>query len=336
MAGENNNNLTVGSLETRTTAGTQKDTKGIAQVGETCFVIQPFASPHGGYYELIYARAIERTGLTPVRADDSRFGTGMVMEQIRRGIQEARVLVADLSTRNANVMYEVGLAHGMDRQVVLVSNKADGSIPFDVNHLRVAEYTTTDPFWGDALIKRIEECILYALEHPEEPVFHATDSGMGNSSEVFVPHIKTEMMSSSSAQDVRDDDSRYKLVLEDERRSNVHGEYAMIFGPRKKLSSRGRYKVHFSLKHFANADVPPDQPLLRLDVYGRENKQQQYLAKRDLAVRDLPPEQYTSVSLDFRYDEIEPLEYRVLLLAPGGVRVRCDYISVERYGAPKN
>jgi hypothetical protein len=83
------------------------------KAGETCFVMQPFASPHGEYYEKIFKPAIEKTGLKPVRADADIFGTGKIIDQIWRGINAATVLVAELTTRNANVLYELGLAHAL-------------------------------------------------------------------------------------------------------------------------------------------------------------------------------------------------------------------------------
>lgn len=44
------------------------------KAGDTCFVMQPFALPHGDYYEKIFKPAIEKTKLVPVRADAEIFG----------------------------------------------------------------------------------------------------------------------------------------------------------------------------------------------------------------------------------------------------------------------
>jgi len=45
------------------------------KAGDTCFVMQPFASPHGDYYEKIFKPAIEKTKLVPVRVDAEIFAT---------------------------------------------------------------------------------------------------------------------------------------------------------------------------------------------------------------------------------------------------------------------
>jgi hypothetical protein len=136
---------------------------------DTCFVMMPFALPLGDYYSKIYKPAIEKAGLRPVRADTEIFGTGKIIDQIWAGINSAKVLVAELTTRNPNVFYELGLAHALEKPVVLVSsNEAD--VPFDLKHIRVIYYDVTDPFWGNKLLDKVAENILSAIEHPEEAV----------------------------------------------------------------------------------------------------------------------------------------------------------------------
>ncbi len=92
------------------------------------------------------------------------------MDQIWSGINNAKVLVAELTSRNPNVFYELGLAHALDKPVVLVSsNEID--VPFDLKHIRVIYYDMTDPFWGQKLLEKVAENILSALKNPEEAVF---------------------------------------------------------------------------------------------------------------------------------------------------------------------
>lgn len=138
--------------------------------GTTCFVMQPFAPPLGGYYETIFKPAIIKAGLQPLRADAEIFGTGKIIDQIWRGIHEAKVLVAELTSKNPNVFYELGLAHALNKPVVLVSsNEAD--VPFDLRHIRVIIYDQSDPFWGPKLIDKVAENIGSAITHPEEAIF---------------------------------------------------------------------------------------------------------------------------------------------------------------------
>jgi hypothetical protein len=138
--------------------------------GETCFVMQPFSAPYGNYYEKIFKPAIEKTGLHAVRADAEIFATGKIIDQVWRGINDAKVLVAELTTRNANVFYELGLAHALHKPVVLVSSN-ETDVPFDLHHIRVIYYDVNDPFWGAKLIEKVAENILSAMTNPEEAIF---------------------------------------------------------------------------------------------------------------------------------------------------------------------
>lgn len=137
---------------------------------DTCFVMQPFASPLGDYYEKIYKPAILKAGLQPVRADAEIFGTGKIMDQVWNGINTAKVLVAELTSRNPNVFYELGLAHALKKPVVLVSSNED-DVPFDLQHIRVIYYDMSDPFWGEKLKDKVAENILSAIKNPEEAIF---------------------------------------------------------------------------------------------------------------------------------------------------------------------
>jgi hypothetical protein len=148
----------------------KKVSKGISiSAGDSCFVIMPFADPIGGYYELIYEPAIKKTGLIPVRADTDIFGTGKIIEQIWAGLKRAKVLVAELTGRNPNVLYELGLAHALNKPVVLISSNEE-DVPFDVRHVRVIYYDVNDPFWGEKLIAKVAENVASALANPSDAI----------------------------------------------------------------------------------------------------------------------------------------------------------------------
>jgi hypothetical protein len=141
---------------------------------DICFVMMSFSPPIGDYYSTIYEPSIQKTGLRPLRADADIFGTGKIIDQIWRGINSAKVLVAELTGRNPNVFYELGLAHALDKPVVLVCSRAnEHDVPFDLQHIRVIYYDVTDPFWGSKLIEKIAENVLSAIKSPEEARFKA-------------------------------------------------------------------------------------------------------------------------------------------------------------------
>jgi hypothetical protein len=138
---------------------------------DSCFVVMPFAKPIGDHYQLIFEPAIKKVGLTPVRADNEIFGTGKIIDQIWVGINSAKVLIAELTNRNPNVFYELGLAHALRKPVVLVSSN-ESDVPFDLQHIRVIYYDVNDPFWGNKLLEKVAENVLSAIKNPEEAIFN--------------------------------------------------------------------------------------------------------------------------------------------------------------------
>src|SRR5579872_5376744 len=87
----------------------------------------------------------ERHMREPVRADEL-FSSGSVVEQIWEQIEKAKVLLADLTGKNANVFYELGLAHARGKPVIFTSGVLE-DVPFDLRHLRVIIYEVHDPSW---------------------------------------------------------------------------------------------------------------------------------------------------------------------------------------------
>jgi len=164
-----------GDVSVDSEARLKKLGKGVSVSSEdTCFVMMPFADPHGSYYEKVFKPAIQKAGLRAVRADAEIFATGKIMDQVWRGISSAKILVSELTTRNPNVFYELGIAHALRKPVVLVSSNEE-DVPFDLHHIRVIYYDVTDPFWGTKLIEKVAENILSAIKNPEEAIFKSEE-----------------------------------------------------------------------------------------------------------------------------------------------------------------
>jgi len=169
-SGERPTLIDAGRDEAHRPASGKVASKAAVASGTTCFVMQPFAAPLGTYYATIYKPAIEQAGLEAVRADTEIFGTGKIIDQIWRGINSASVLIAELTTKNPNVFYELGLAHALRKPVILISSNQD-DVPFDLRHIRVILYDQTDPFWGQKLTDNIADKIKSAINDPEEAIF---------------------------------------------------------------------------------------------------------------------------------------------------------------------
>ncbi len=133
-----------------------------------CMGIMPFREPFNNYWQSVYIPAIEEAGMVAKRADDV-FLSSDIVRDIWAMVREADILFADLSTRNANVMYEVGLAHAIQKPVVMVTDSID-DVPFDLRGLRTFEYVKDDPRWGDTLKEKLVKAFKETLERPMEAV----------------------------------------------------------------------------------------------------------------------------------------------------------------------
>jgi hypothetical protein len=104
----------------------------------TCFVLMPFADKFQPIYEDHIQRIVTEAGLSSQRADEIA-STNLITWDIWERINKARFLIADLTDRNPNVFYEVGLAHAISKDVILLTQSM-GDIPFDLQSLRFIVY----------------------------------------------------------------------------------------------------------------------------------------------------------------------------------------------------
>jgi hypothetical protein len=137
---------------------------------DTCFVMMPFGAWFDRYYKEIYVPAIKEAGLEPVRGDEL-FTTGSVVEQIWEQIEKSKLLLADLSGKNANVFYELGLSHAAGKPVVFTSSDV-ADVPFDLRHLRVIIYDIREPEWAARLRTSITDYLRNANKEPEKSIPH--------------------------------------------------------------------------------------------------------------------------------------------------------------------
>jgi hypothetical protein len=134
----------------------------------TCLIISPFTDWQDEYYDVIFRPAITEAGLEPIRADDL-YKTGSIINDIWDLTKGATILLADLSGKNANVFYELGLAHAIARPVVLITDNIN-DVPFDLRSLRVISYDKNVSNWGSQLRASITTAIRETLAHPDTSI----------------------------------------------------------------------------------------------------------------------------------------------------------------------
>ncbi len=100
----------------------------------------PFASDFTEIYTGFIRPALVEAGYDVVRADDLQ-NQQSILRDIVQSLQECDLLVADLTESNPNVYYELGLAHGLRRPVILLTQRL-ADLPFDLRSYRVIPYDT--------------------------------------------------------------------------------------------------------------------------------------------------------------------------------------------------
>lgn len=110
-----------------------------------CFVIMPISDPDGypeGHfqkvYDYIHRPAIETAGFKPKRADEVE-KTNLIQLDILQNLINAPMALCDLSSRNPNVLFELGIRQAFDKPVSLIQEVGTPRI-FDISGIRSLDY----------------------------------------------------------------------------------------------------------------------------------------------------------------------------------------------------
>lgn len=113
---------------------------------QQCFVIMPISDPkdyEAGHfksvYEDIFIPAINEAGYIPKRADDDK-SSSMIQVNIIQDIVESPMAICDLSSKNPNVLFELGIRQAFDLPVVLVQEEGTPRI-FDISTINTIDYS---------------------------------------------------------------------------------------------------------------------------------------------------------------------------------------------------
>ena len=128
------------------------------------FTLSPFGEPYDTIYHDHIKPSVESIdGLRCLRADDI-YNNRPIIEDIWQFTNESRILIAELTGRNANVFYETGIAHTVGKEVILITQSMD-DVPFDLRHLRCIVYEYT-PRGINTLEDNLKNTILNVLTRP--------------------------------------------------------------------------------------------------------------------------------------------------------------------------
>jgi hypothetical protein len=103
------------------------------------FVIMPFATEFQDAYNELIKKGLEDAGFATQRADNIA-SLQNILRDIVNNIANADLVVADLTGLNANVLYELGIAHGLRKPTIMLTQSVD-TLPFDLRSYRVVSYS---------------------------------------------------------------------------------------------------------------------------------------------------------------------------------------------------
>lgn len=124
-----------------------------------CIVIQPFdGDKFDKRFEDTYKPALEEAGLEAYRVDRD-FSADVPIDTIEKHIRDAGICLADITTDNPNVWYELGYAFASHCLTIIIvcSNERNGKLPFDIQHRHVIEYKSESSQDFEDLRKKITE-----------------------------------------------------------------------------------------------------------------------------------------------------------------------------------
>lgn len=114
------------------------------------FVVMQFAEPYDTFYREVIQKQAEAAGFEVFRIDE-KAGPGVIFQDIQREIEQAEIVVAEITPTNPNVFYELGYAHALGKPTILLAQRG-AQLPFDIRSFRVVFYN--DTIGGKAEVER--------------------------------------------------------------------------------------------------------------------------------------------------------------------------------------
>jgi hypothetical protein len=127
-------------------------------------------------FEYIIQPAVEESGLECIRADTIIHST-VIDKPMYEQLLEADLVIADLSTSNANAVYELGVRHALRPHTTIIMAESNFKFPFDFSHLTILMYEHLGKEIGYGEVVRVKaelkKKIAHLLDNPDvdSPVF---------------------------------------------------------------------------------------------------------------------------------------------------------------------
>lgn len=139
-------------------------TEYVPEGSPTVFAAMPFDSAFDDVYHVAISTAVKRVGCIPIRVDQLMHGQDAVAETYHQ-IQNCKAVIADLSTAEPDVLFELGYAQALGKPTVQLCNIAPEGLPFMVRNRDTILYR---PGQTHLLIDELTEYLGHLLGLPHE------------------------------------------------------------------------------------------------------------------------------------------------------------------------
>lgn len=125
----------------------------------------PFGGYFDGYYNHVIKPTLNNLNIDCIRGDEI-YGTGIIINDIYDEICDTDFCIADVTDRNPNVNYELGMAHAIGKPTILITQKVE-DVPFDYKHLRLIKYDPKQFGWEKSIAESFVKTIKEVQGNPE-------------------------------------------------------------------------------------------------------------------------------------------------------------------------
>lgn len=138
-----------------------------------CFVIMPFSQSSEDHDEKYWTNHFENflkpeienvPNLNAQRSDELRAD---ILKQIILNLYDSFIVVADLTDRNANVYWELGIRQSFKVKTITIAEEGT-KLPFDVSTKSTLFYHTNDPKGDKEFCKKFNDALIDCIENPEK------------------------------------------------------------------------------------------------------------------------------------------------------------------------
>lgn len=138
------------------------------QFNSDIFMIMPFREQFDAIYKDVIQPVVAEQNLTIKRGDDFSSTQGSIINEVWAALNACKLVIVETTELNANVYYELGIAHTLGKPAILLTQTKDvQDLPFDIRHLRFVVYENTIEGSAD-LGERLRHSIIWLLNDLEE------------------------------------------------------------------------------------------------------------------------------------------------------------------------